>query len=308
MKFVRFCSIKKTIFQVCCVIIYFTLAGSAKAQPEYQSKIYVHNDTFFMPLVKDKFKGIVYIDQSRNAQDKELNEYVLMIGISSISDNKLKYALLNNKILISLSHIDRHDKWRTPPAFVLIHQDSLKKSNSDLLSDYLKRYRMTIPFIDSYWDSDTKPFSDRYSNGEPVKLLLYDFSTDNDTVFFTIVSNTYDKLAVWRYPNVLNNNHLNKDTSSLLIAREYAWTSDEDFYTLFLREQLFLFTESGYIFRLGETAEKLGQLPDNLIDSAIVVDKDHDRLYLLKKSHIEEGLTFAEMLKKYAQEIKLPEK
>ena len=283
------------------------------------SKIYLHKKDYFIPFVEDRFKAMTYKGNIEAGVNDNYPAFVLWIALSNRYGYKIKYSITESNYLIAFSlysdslKIDGRFISQKTPSLVTIKLSELEDTGKESIRNFLNNNSITGPDIQSLSLLDNLPMKQYVNEKVKTNLIFHDFASSSQALYLT--NKIIDTLKVWKYETsnenlqLTNNSSLSESQRKLpQLINSYEWTLEENFYTCYIKNQLFLFTESGYIFRLGETAEKLGQLPDNLIDSAIVVDKDHDRLYLLKKSHIEEGLTFAEMLKKYAQEIKLPEK
>jgi len=63
--------------------------------------------------------------------------------------------------------------------------------------------------------------------------------------------------------------------------------------------------ESGEMYHLSKSAEKIGTLGKNLVDYSILHDQDQDKLFVIAKKHLEERLPFSTLLKQYGEEIVL---
>lgn len=289
------------------------------SQIDVSSKIYITQNEYYIPFVQEKHIALIYKGGIESLVDREESVYVLWLALSNKYDYKIKYSLTNQNYLIALSLFSEsfkthnHSLNQKVPLFVTITLAKLENIKKKSIENFLNNRGITGPDVESLSLLDNFPMRQYTNEKISTTLILHDFASSKKELYLT--NKISDTLQVWKYEIDNKNIQLLNNTSlsgiqkiSPQLINSYGWTLEENFYTCYIKNQLFLFTESGYIFRLGETAEKVGKLPDNLIDSAIVVDKDHDRLYFFKKSHIKEGLTFAGILKRYAQEIKLPGK
>ena len=302
-----------------CFLFILINNNYAYSQIDIGSKMYIHKKDYFIPLVEDRFKAMTYKGNIEAGVNDNYSAFVLWIALSNRYGYKIKYSITESNYIIAFSlysdslKIDGRFTGQKTPLFVTIKLSELEDTGKESIRNFLNNNGITGPDIQSLSLLDNSPMKQYVNEKTSATLIFHDFASSKKELYLT--NRISDTLQVWKYELNNKNIQLLNNTSlpevqkiSPQLINSYGWTLEENFYTCHMKHQLFLFTESGYIFRLGETAEKIGKLPDNLIDSAIVVDKDHDRLYLLKKSHIEEGLTFAEILKKYAQEIKLPGK
>lgn len=297
-------------------LLFLLITLGSYAQEKFSDKIYIENNNFIIPSTEDIFKASIYFGPVNSMLSINTKRY-LSLAIGNQFDREIKYSITKGNKFIAFSIVDTSIISNPSPLSIILRLDSIFKSDfKTSMKSIVGNNSRTIPSLDDLIGLDLNPLGEYYpdykhsgfhSNAKPISITYHDFSITNSGIF--LVNAIKQKLKVWKYEiSELEKKEKTGDNIHAELLNEYDWTVEENFYISHVRDQLFLFTESGYIFRLGETAEKVGKLPDNLIDSAIVVDKDHDRLYFLKKSHIEEGLTFAEILKKYAQEIKLPGK
>lgn len=288
------------LFGVVCPMLY--------SQREFSSKLYISNEKSIIPFTQDKLKAAIYYNDKVNIKIHNF----MFVGVGNQFARKIKYGVTKENKFIAFSIRDTSIIPNPRPLAISLSLDSMFTDEYLQFTESFKKDEVSTSFtIEGLSGLDLTPLKEYYPSygfyhlsSKPISITYHDFSvTESDIVLVNAISK---KLKVWKYDlNEFKEKEKTGDVIESKLFKEYDWSEDSNFYICHLHGQLLLFTEKGTIYKLGEQAEKIGKLSDNLITSAIVVDNDHDKLYLLKKSYISKKLPFNKIIEKYAEEIKI---
>jgi len=293
------------------VFILLSTVNTISAQFRFNRKLYIQNEELIGIAICHRDSVVFNICQKNEQLLQNENSYILNTSVSKIIEKPFKYTLSETN-LYSISIADEFD---SNPFLVMTNittSDSLELNlNSSYAQSSFKNFNgSSYAFDKIMWLTIA-----REPNYLRNNTLWFDLEFDENQDLLLAYLSDNKKLEVWNYPHGVEGYPMtatrpksigNGERYFPILKQTYKLKKYLDFNLILINDQNYLIDDEGKIFLLGESKrpEKVSTIKDYK-EKTLLIDQTKNKLWVVETSNLYLDMSFGEIFKQYAEEVKL---